>query len=85
MDLALNNLQRLIYHKTQTTKTNQTKLNLHFPDHQNWNLTFRCSSVLYPGPTIFFLAGGYYFSARDADTISSYYSDVSQDVKTYSY
>ena len=25
MDLALNNLQRLICHKTQQTKTNQTK------------------------------------------------------------
>ena len=25
MDLALNNLQRLIYHKTQQTKPNQTK------------------------------------------------------------
>ena len=28
MDLALNNLQRLIYHKTQQTKSNQTSKNL---------------------------------------------------------
>ena len=27
MDLALNNLQRLLYHETQPTKPNQTKPN----------------------------------------------------------
>ena len=34
MDLALNNLQRLICHKTQQTKPNQTKLIL---DRNTWN------------------------------------------------
>ena len=30
MDLALNNLQWLICHKTKPTKPNQTKLNIYF-------------------------------------------------------
>ena len=50
MDLGLSNLQRLIYHKTQTnnqltdlpTKPNQTDL-------QNWSLTVWCSLVSFPG------------------------------------
>ena len=36
MDLALNNLQRLICHKTQQTKPNQIKLNLTTHWSNNW-------------------------------------------------
>ena len=44
MDLALNNLQRLICHKTKQTKPNR-------------NFTIKCSLVLYPG-TPFCEVGG---------------------------
>ena len=41
MDLALNNLQRLICHKTQPTKPN------HSPVHPNRSLIIRCSLISY--------------------------------------
>ena len=56
MDLALNNQQRLICHKTQTN--NEMAIS-HSLGLQNRSLTTRCSLVLYTGPphTHLFLRG----------------------------
>ena len=37
MDLGLDNLQRLIYHKTQQTKPNQTKPKYVIDGKMSWN------------------------------------------------
>ena len=46
MDLALNNLQRLICHKTQQTKLNSIDMNLNNkPSNMKNNIFFYCNQI----------------------------------------